>query len=376
MPTSETGHAATDSREVLVVSMRGHHNVPAYTAWYEFEDLIVEWENADILDLPVGFRSKNFTLPRKIYQLLRAAGAKESTALKMTWSPDLEIDKSYDLIVLTVSSIFDSFAARQLRSLLSPTGKLVGIAIETWPSEVDQRATDLEPLGLFDQFYVSLPSGAAALSDRLGSAVKLLLPGGDVLATRAHPDHGRRPIAIANPGRRSSAQHKRLLEASIADSRPYIFDTLAGASVIDHREHRAQYNRILGQSDLLICNYAKFNREDVIQGVKDVPGRAFEGLAAGNVLVGELPSEESLADCGLSDINSLRMGLDGKGLNLLEVLKDEPQMTHFKRENQRIAARSHDWVHRWSEILSDAGLEKPAVARDRSANLEELALTI
>lgn len=390
MPTSNplSAQQSTETRvqhsprDVLVVSMRGKQCVPAYTAWFEFEDLICEWEGSDVLSFPYDFQARGFKLPRKAYQLVRSIGASESAALNIAWSPDLDPNKilppgkTYDLIVMTVSSIFDSFAAHGLRSLLSPGGKLIGIAIETWPNQADERATSLEPFAMFDQFYVSLPSGAQALRERLGPTIRPLLPGGDVLATKAHPDHGRRSIAIVNPGRRSPVQHKRLVEASIADARPYIFDTLAGTCVLDHREHRSSYNRILGQSDLLVCNYAKFDREDVIQGVRDVPGRLFEGLAAGNVLIGEFPNADSLAELGLSDIKSLHFGLDGEGLNLLELLKDEPQLTEFKRANQRIAAQEHDWVHRWSEILANAGFEKTRPANERLSKLRELALTI
>ncbi len=359
-------------RNVLVVSMRGYQRLPAYTAWFEFEDLIVEWEDAEILELPFGLLDQSFRWPRAVYQALRAIGVNEEAALKLPSRSPKPLRASYDLIIVTLSSFFDLFAGNGLRSLLTPGGKLVAMVIESWPSEVKQRATRIEPIGQFDEIYMGLSSGSAALTKYLDRRIRYLAPAGDVLSSRS-VSYGRRSIAAVNPGRRSTSQHQLLLDACAKDGRPYIYDTISGGEVMDHRSHRQNYNSLLRQSELLVCNYAKFDRPEVIGETRDLPGRLYEGLAAGNVLAGQLPPQLEEGGIGLGEAVIVQLPLNGKSQRLDDVLLDEGFLREAKRKNHRIAASGHDWVHRWAAILRDLGLEPTSNAVARLDSLAAMA---
>ena len=264
--------------------------------------------------------------------------------------------------------MFDLFAVQLVSNLRRRSDRLVVVAPEAWPSELDQPTIGLEPFELVDHVFVGGRAAASAIGRVVDRPSSPLPPAVDVLRFAAKGWQRPRPIFAFNPGRRSPGQHRRLLDQSERGAGIYLYDTLTGGSVTDATAHRAHYSRVLQDTDLLVTNYAKFDLPDTIGTSREVPGRVFEGLAAGCRLIGEAPDTEALAAAGLDGAVIHPFDLDGRTFPVL----DEADGPAERAANIGLAARTADWAHRWQRITSTMGIGMGSEVARRLQELGEL----
>lgn len=356
-----------------MVSLRQVLRSPAYAAWFEFEDLIVETEGADLVAVDTYHGSVRWTIPRSLYQGLRRLGVSDRVAFPLMPVRALAepARPAYDLAIVVVAGVFDFAVLRWLRPALERSAQVVALIVEAWPGQLRSRAVGLEPLQRLDRLYVGLQSGAVALEARLGRRVSYLGPAADVVKGAASADQPRAILAV-NPGRRSAAQHDALRRLAEDERRPYVSDTTSVAKMDEHLQHRANYLHLLSHADLLVCNIAKFDRPDLTAGVRDVSGRVAEAIATGAVPIGQGAGDDRLAAAGLGGLRHLEWSLDG-GYHELRRLLRNADLDGMRRSNVHLAARSGDWAHRIERLLGDAALRPSARTGDRLRTLESLA---
>jgi len=158
----------------------------------------------------------------------------------------------------------------------------------------------------------------------------------------------------------------------------YFYDTLDNAAMSetrDYAEHRDLYANITKRSRFFIVAPAKMNLPEETQGQVAIGRRYFEGLAAGAVLVGQAPDCEAFRrhfDWPHAVIEIQPDGSDA--VAVISRLSAEPErIREISRRNAEEALRRHDWVYRWKEILSIAGLKPTPAMEAREKRLAELA---
>lgn len=106
--------------------------------------------------------------------------------------------------------------------------------------------------------------------------------------------------------------------------------------------------------------------------------RYFEGAAAGTVLIGDAPHNESFTqNFGWKDSVIPLEFNSGDIADVIAELEEDPErVERIRRANVANSLRRHDHVHRWAEILSIAGLVETPNMQTRRRRLEELALSV
>ena len=180
----------------------------------------------------------------------------------------------------------------------------------------------------------------------------------------------KRNIAVLGIGRRDPAQHQRILDWAAANQELYLYDTLDGKAV-SWREHRDAVAHWYRQSRLAVCNFGKHNRPDEIGGLRIVPGRLFEGMAAGSILIGMPPDEENqrqlVGEVVVESTETTPVE------TLLDKYNDLEAGRSIRLRNAALAARRHDWAHRWRDVFEVLGLERPAGLDERLGELDSRA---
>jgi hypothetical protein len=171
-------------------------------------------------------------------------------------------------------------------------------------------------------------------------------------------------------GRRSPETHRALCH--LADQRRwfYLYDTLSGASVPSHREHRRLLSSLLKRTRYFLAYPGKVDAFAETGGQQEIGFRYFEGAAAGSLLVGEAPANpwfEKLF-CWSNAIVPLPFGATGVAPALAPIEADPGLADRIRRTGVRESLLHHDHLYRWSEVLRSVGLpETPAMVRRRGA---------
>jgi hypothetical protein len=107
----------------------------------------------------------------------------------------------------------------------------------------------------------------------------------------------------------------------------------------------------------------------------EVPFRYFEGAAAGCVLLGQSPDCNSFGEMFNWPDAVVELQPDGSDvIEVLSKLATQPEtLARISRRNAAEALLRHDWVYRWKEILTIAGLEPTPAMKAREAQLQERA---
>ncbi len=363
-------------RRVLVVSYRRCLQNVAFTGIFDFEDLICDWESADLIELPAHRGSLSFEGPRSAYQGLRTIGVPAERALKLTKYGRRLIppQAEYDVAIFVTGSIFDLFGISWLVDSLPSFNTSIAYTLEAWPGQLQPRPVDLEPFDVFDRIYVGLLDGSDALAGRHGSKIGFLPPAANV--ARYNPLDSRPTMAV-NFGRYNAEQHTALLRAQEIHGRPYQHDTISSVTAKSISQHRQNYANLLCDADLMISNYAKFDQPQIIGSHHEVPMRLFEALAAGCLPIGLPPSDRALAACDLSDCHRAYFPLHSDPSIISDILSRPDELRAKQLHNRTIALERHDWGHRWMSILADAGLAPTAILRNRlDAMAEESKRTL
>jgi hypothetical protein len=370
---------------VLIVSQRqrpdGFGRQPGYVAFNEAEDILADCTGADL-----AMVDRNPTHPairaRRLAGrgLRRVAGNDQrlpgAAALPFR-VPAIEqpVHDHYDLAVFVGFTMWD---LPLLQHALRGRGLADRIAVwfpEAWASEFADGRLDYEPFGFADAIFVGMEAACHQLAAIAPGPVHHLPPAVDVLRFAPLPPEGPRPIDVLGIGRRDRGLHAALLDWSQRAGKLYVYDTISGSQVGDARAHRVNLGDTYRRTNVALTNYAKYDMPQVTRGEREVPGRLWEGLASGAILVGRAPDDtlqrKLIGESVVVDLPAEPLD----AVDLIGKLHRDANET-IRRHHVKLALRRHDWAHRWASIFTGTGLEVPAGLRTRIDELATIAASL
>ncbi len=367
-----------DQLKVVVVSQRerpdGYGQQPGYVCFSEAEDVLVATTQADVAMVDRSPNGPAFRLRRGLGRVLRRTTGSTAALPPLPGQRRLSGPKGarYDLAVLVGFTIWDLPLLERLYDLRRRCERVVAWFPEVWPSELADTRIGYEPFAIVDDIFVGVADAAPGLSQLLGRPVHYLPMAADVARFAALAPAEPRPIDVLGIGRRQPRLHDALLEWSRKSSKLYLYDTLSGPLVLDPRAHRENLADNYRRSSVAITHFAKFDQPEVITGLRELPGRIWEGLASGVVMVGA-PPDETLQRHSVGDSVVIELPTDPhEAVELIDELHRGP-VTAIRRRNIELALRRNDWAHRWQVVFDTAGLPVPLGLRARIDRLAEMA---
>jgi hypothetical protein len=347
-----------------IVSFRGLDRTPVRTMTYEFEDIVAEADDTDLLVPRPSWRS-DFEF-RAISKFL--PGSTRASRV----DPGFQVAEpsgSYDLLFTVLGFPREVLAFNSIPNWRRHCAKAVCVLRELWVLELEPHRGLVDQLNQFDHVFVEYAGTVEPLQSRLDVPVSFLAPSVDTELFCPLPWRPERSIYATNIGRRSSALHQLLLEGCSARGLFYNYTTVAPAVVWDGPDHRRFLAESLMRSRYSVMTRAKF---DAIEQ-EEAGFRYFEGAAAGAVLVGQTvdnPEFPKLFDWPDAVLTASEPEL----MDLMLSLDEQPdRVDRIRRDNVSMSLLRHDCVHRWAEVLDAVGLDAlPGLAR-RTERLKSLA---
>ncbi|MGH8516821.1 MAG: glycosyltransferase family protein [Panacagrimonas sp.] len=370
-------------RDVLVFSMRGVADLPAYCVTYEFEDLVVALTGADRVG-PSQLETVEFQ--RRVYKALYSVA--RSPSIPMGLTPNLgglRLPKDYELFVAAFNSPYEVFALRSVPDWRARCRRAVCVITEAWESDLPEYL--LRSLQDFDQIYLTA-NPVASVGRLTGRPCSYLPLGADALALCPEPDAPRRSIDVLGIGRRSAITHKALLHLARDRGLFYYYDTVRSKSVanaseqvtfsvIDPTEHRFKHANLLKRSRFFLASKGRANEARAMH-VDEVSSRFFEGAAAGTIMIGDPPTTGPYLE--LFDWPDVVIPAPFDDPEIGECIArldaDPERCVRIRRENMRQALLRHDWVYRLRRIFEEANLPIPETVPARETALAQRAAQV
>jgi hypothetical protein len=207
------------------------------------------------------------------------------------------------------------------------------------------------------------------------NTVDVVAPMLDVLAFPVRPDPAHRTIDVFCPGPAPAVQNQLLRQwASLNDgSYQQNIGQLGAINSLD--QHRKIFTSMATRARVFLTNHQRYSQRqlgptrDSHQGVNT---RFFEAMAAGCVLVGDLPhgSRQFAEFVRPSAPLSLPLTAERLPRDVLEVLDDREHAQKLGAVSRAAALRKNDAAHRWKQMAELAGIP---VSRGIEARIMQLA---
>ncbi|MDH3680771.1 MAG: hypothetical protein OEV40_12565 [Acidimicrobiia bacterium] len=373
-----------NGNSVLIVSQRnrpdGFGRQPGYVSFTEAEDVLAACADADLafIDVdPSQLRMRAWRLAGRTAR--RAIGVNGAAPLLAAAHPrtatERPLREHYDIAIFIGFTTWDLPLLQGVGDIRRIADKVIVWFPEAWPSEFADPRLRHEPFAIADEIFVGVKATTDELQAVASCPVHHVPPAVDVTRFAAVPLDARRPIDVLGIGRRDPGLHRALLDWSRKRHRLYVYDTIRGTEVPDTPAHRENLGDTYRRTNIAITNYAKYDLPEVIGDLRETPGRLWEGLASGALMVGFAPDEalqrELLGECMVIDLPTN----PAAAVELIDELHD---VDHSARRQRQVAValRGHDWIHRWTRIFELAGLPMPDGFDTRGQQLDALAAAL
>ncbi len=359
----------SDAR-VLLFSMRNLTRHVSRCGGYEFEDVICDCDEVDIL-APAAYRPLGTNpITRRIGAMLWQRGR--------PFDREIRVAKEYDLFFAYCSNPHDVRCLNHIKGLHDRCRRSVCVIAETWPAKIAECSGALKALRNFDQIFTSLHSSVDLIAKSTGRPCHFMPFGIDALRFCPFPDYPERSIDVYNMGRRDADEHRTLLACAERGKMFYVYDTVANFDVRDPREHRVLLANLVKRSRYFVTHPANFKALAETNGIQEMGARLFEGAAGGAVMIGEPPCCTAYDSCFDWPDAVIPTGSDGQQMVAsIAELDAQPQRIFKIRQNNIIQSlRRHDWAYRWRQTLDCVGV--PAMTRlaEREKRLDHVAKAV
>ena len=158
----------------------------------------------------------------------------------------------------------------------------------------------------------------------------------------------------------------------------YMYDTVFNCPVSSHVDHRRRLADMIKRSRFFLVNVASWHKGGRTGGQEVLGCRYFEGAAAGAVLIGDAPRNDSFDEAFGWQDSVIPLPFDsGDVADVIAELEADPSRVEWiSKTNVVNSLRRHDHVYRWGQILSIAGLKETRAMERRRHELAELAASI
>jgi hypothetical protein len=354
---------------VLQLSMRRVHDLVAFCAPYELEDVVAAVTGADRVEI-LDYRAVE--MARRVYKLTRKLT--RSTALARVATPRLRVPRlsgEYDLFFPVFNHPFELFALAAVPDWRARSRVAACLVSEIWIQELPEYLIEL--LAQFDHLYLAVQHPVAEVARIVGKPCTYLPLGADVCRFAPYI------------GRRSAVTHQALLQLARDRRIFYFYDTVRATgkqmtfSVGNPAEHRFLLASLLQRTRYYVAYRSRVNEPEQTEGREEISGRFYEGAAAGAVLLGEPPRlEEFQRQFDWPDA-VIRLPFDAPDIGgVLAALDADPgRLERARAASVHHSALRHDWLWRVHTVFRDAGLPLTEGMRAREQQLRrigELAL--
>jgi hypothetical protein len=339
--------------------------------YLEAQDVLAACDDVDLICLETtpGFDAKLRWMRRLMYRDVSRRLAFMNPGLKR-----VRLTQDYDLLIVMCASYWDFLSLNALDDWRDRCRTSVCWIAELWAAELPHYRYWLPSLSRFDHVIVGLQGTAAPLSDVIGQRCDYVPGGVDAIRFSPSPDPPERVVDIYSVGRRVPDVHQALLDLAASKGLFYVYDSLpiSGNHAPDHREHRDLYAATAKRSRVFLVAPSKADTPEETRGQLEVGFRYFEGVAAGTVMVGQMPDCPAFRE--MFDWPDAVVPVRPDGSDVADVVGglvlDPGRLSVLSRQNAREALRRHDWVHRWRRVLEIAGLvpSEGLEARERQLN--------
>lgn len=365
---------------VLQLSMRRVHDLVAFCAPYELEDVVASVTGADRVEID-DYRAIEWS--RRLYKLGRKAlGSRAVARALVPRLPVPRLDREYELFFPVFNHPFELFSLAAVPDWRARCKRAVCLISEIWIQELPEYLIEL--LSDFDHLFVMVQHPAAEVARIVGKPCTYLPLAADVLRFSPHPSPARRSIDVCNIGRRSAVTHAALLKLARERRIFYYHDTVrasgaGGKQLTFHvgnpAEHRQFLASVLRRSRYYLAYRARVNEPEQTEGREEISGRFYEGAAAGAVLLGQPPrSSEFERQFDWPDA-VVRLPFDSPqvGEFLADLDRDPDRLDRIRRTNAQQTALRHDWLHRLETVFAAIDLPPTEAMQARRSTLGELA---
>jgi len=248
------------------------------------------------------------------------------------------------------------------------------LLIEMWTPDLETDGDYLQHLRDFDVVYVANPAlvpGLLALGVR---AARYLPTATDTLLFGPATPAPARLLDCYNYGRASQVTHAALLHLVESRGLTYLYDSTAGGRIADPT-HRRLIANMLQRTRFFFayCINDSPERRRRTGGDEAISTRYFEATAGGAVVLGSRPRAEEFAE--LFDWPDVVLPVPYECADVGDVLdeldRDPDRLSRIRSDNVRNNLLRHDWSHRWSVVLADAGLAPANELQERQELLRE-----
>ncbi|MDT8303792.1 MAG: glycosyltransferase, partial [Sedimentisphaerales bacterium] len=354
---------------ICVFSQRHLQQLLSASGDYEFEDLLCEFDDVDILTAQPSHGFK--TIGRISNQLAR----RTSFACLNPGVIKQRIDRDYDLFFAKFLLHRDLLSLNALKNWKERCRTSICWLAEVWVDDVTKWKGYAKILSQFDYVILNCFASVKPMQDLIKRPCLYVPPGIDAIKFCPYPYPPLRPVDVYSIGRKSKVTHRALLKMAEQNMIFYIYDTIIRKETDQPAEHRSLIANIAKRSRYFLVNPAKIDRQFETCGQNEIGFRYFEGAAAGTVMIGEHPETEVFREhFGWTD-SVIHMPFDTPDVaNILADLDSEPERIAEARKNNIVQSLlRHDWAYRWNTILNLAGLKPNTALTERLEYLTKLA---
>jgi hypothetical protein len=341
---------------------------------YEAQDVLAEVDDVDLICVEAGPAYQT----KELWQ--RKLMNRDITRKVVFANPGLKrvrLTRDYDLFVVRCQTYKDLLDVNAIEGWKDHCKTSVCWIDEMWAALIPEQKYWLHALRQFDHVFIGFDGTVGPLSAAIDKECRYMPGAVDALRFSPYPDPPARVVDVYSIGRRSEGIHRALLETAKHDHIFYMHDTFAGSQVdaYDHRQHRDHFANVTKRSRYFMVAPGKFDCLDETQGQVEIGHRYYEGAAAGTVMIGEAPRCESFPKQFPWPDAVIDVHPDGSDvIDVINHLGSDPErLSAISRRNTAETLLRHDWVYRWKEILTVAGVEPSREMAERERRLKELA---
>lgn len=342
----------------------------AYAAWYEAEDVLCAASGIRVGH--VGGHSEQLSAKarRVIGRAARRALGPDQLLPATNFGPTVDGLKH---VFFLAHGVWDLCLLEQLRSVRRSAATVSVWIPEVWPRDLQNPKIRHECYSLIDYLFVGIEEAVEPFASFAPeTSVHVLKPAADVMKFAPTDPFVQRGISVLGIGRRDPLQHQQILEWASTRQALYMYDTVKGRA-IDWMEHRDALAGYYQHTNVAVCNYAKHDSPAITGGLRVLPGRLFEGLASGTVLIGIPPSEARQHRVLGQTVVEPTDGSSNHLAALLDRFSHPHEVEPIRIRNLALACRGHDWAHRWRTAFETIGLAVPFGLQNRIDDLAKRA---
>ena len=361
---------------VLLVTLRRLITHAAWCSNFEFEDVIRSVDDVDVLELEP---TPLFEIRQHLARSIAWRGRYRAfTDLNPGVKP-VKLSRDYDICVFICMNAWDLLYLNAVVNWRERCHVKLCYMAELYAGQAAGLQHLLRRLEDFDHIFQPFSSSVDAISTMVSRPCHRLPHAADVLRFTPYPKPPARAIDVLSIGRRCEPVHQALRQLAADRNFFYMYDTLPSPLVRPSRpiEHREMLAGAARRSRFFITFPAKFG-DDETQGQSEVGARYFEGMAAGAILLGQAPTASTFHDDFPWPDAVIELNADGSDVSdvLADLSRRPAELARLSTHNALAALRRHDWAHRWSSMLSTAGLALRPALSERVRVLEALAAKV